>query len=127
MADYSAAKSATVSAVRAARARAAAAAERLAARTPARLSALGPVDAAEFDQLLAVLAAGLAVRPGPDGSRQAMTPFGRVVLAPGDDAAAAAVAAPTGTFHAPDLLLDLQPAAGAADLDAELDAQDAAG
>jgi uncharacterized protein (TIGR02677 family) len=125
--DYSAAKSAAVAAVRAARARAAAAAERLAARTPVRLSSLGQVDAAEFEQLLAVLAAGLAARPGPDDSRQAMTPFGRVVLCPGDDAATAAVTTPTGTFHAPDLLLDLQSTAGAPGAKAEVDPEKAAG
>lgn len=108
VADYSAAKAVRVAAVRAARARAAASAARLAARTPARLSELDSVDAAEFDQLLAMLSAGLASHPGPAGTRRARTPFGEVVLGPATAGHEASVVTPCGIFHSPDLLLDVR-------------------
>ncbi len=112
VADYSAAKEARIAAVRAARARAAAGAARLALRTPCRLSALGSVDAAEFDQLLAMLSAGLASHAGPDGARRARTPFGQVLLRPATQGETATIRVPGGLFHAPDLLLDVRAEAG---------------
>lgn len=117
VADYSAAKAARVAAVRAARAQAAAAAARLAARTPCPLSALGSVDAAEFDQLLAMLSAALASHAGPDGVRRARTPFGQVVLRETADAPAATtqIVTPSGVFHAPDLLLEIRTASATAE------------
>jgi uncharacterized protein (TIGR02677 family) len=115
LADYSAVKAARVAAVRAARARAAAAAGRLAERTPCWLSDLGPVDAAEFDQLLTMLSAALAAHAGPDGVRRARTPYGRVLLGPERAERTATIPAPGGVFHAPDLRLDVRAAVSLAE------------
>jgi uncharacterized protein (TIGR02677 family) len=108
VADYSAAKAARVAAVRAARARATAAAARLAARTPCRVSALGSVDADEFDQVLAMLSAGLASHAGADGIRHARTPYGQVFLGEANSDETGVVETPHGRFHTPDLYLEVR-------------------
>jgi uncharacterized protein (TIGR02677 family) len=83
--------------------------EALTTRGSVRLSTFGRLPAAEFAELLSLLAAGLEAPAGGDGARRALSADGRVevVLSDPGDGASARLATEEGVLHGPDLVVSI--------------------
>ncbi|MFJ9902348.1 TIGR02677 family protein [Streptomyces sp. NPDC101152] len=114
--DVAALKSARAERARAERAELEAAWDLLRTTAPVRLSHVGRLDHRVFERLLDLLGRALAVRPGSDGVRRAVTADGRVevLLRAPDGPGRALLRTSHGRLTAPDYVLEIRPAGGAA-------------
>ncbi|WP_046919920.1 DUF2397 family protein, partial [Streptomyces stelliscabiei] len=89
-------------------------------RGPVRLSAFGELEPAVLDRLLDLLGRALSARPDAGGLRRATTGDGRmeIALAPPPDGRTALLRTAKGTLAAPDYLVHITEAGGAATLPA---------